>query len=81
LCAVPVSGLVIAAIGLAVYVGIVAVEKPGRYIDLAASNTYTRSRTGVGVWSFLSDSEWIWSAFFVNTGWPKKNGPRVHFKW
>jgi len=26
----------------------------------------TRSRIGVGVWRFLSDSEWSRSAFFVN---------------
>jgi len=33
--------LLLQSIGLAVYVGIVAVEKSGGYIDLAASNTHS----------------------------------------
>jgi len=38
--------LLLQSISLAVYVGIVAIEKPGGYIDLVASNTHTVTMVG-----------------------------------
>jgi len=35
-------------------------------VELLTEMGKTRSRTEVGVWRFLADSEWSRSAFFVN---------------